>query len=114
MSGDAETSREIRELMNQAGDAMLTCAKVAIDSVGLEACVIVVKHHNDKTICVGLCDRARIAAKPPGDMLPTQIAMITSPPNRDEILVMLFAKHSAGVGRITLAQIRAQMAKGMN
>lgn len=106
-----ESGHEIRTLMDNAGPAILKCCEMAMEEGELSASILVVKITPAGLICVGLCDRARIAAAPPSDLTTEQIGILKAGPKLGEILVMLFGKYSRGVGRVTEAQVKAARAK---
>lgn len=106
-----EMYSEIRRLMDNAGPAIFKCCEMAMEEGDLSASILVVKVTPEGLICVGLCDRARIAETPTSDLIPSQLECLKATPKPGEILVMLFGKYSAGVGRVTEEQIKAERAK---
>ena len=108
MMTDIDSHEEIRVLMNGANEGILECMRLAQTSPGgLARYVVVVKLAPAGTIAiVMLCDRAGVLAQRPKEMVPTQVEMLAAEPKEGEILVLLFAKNSAGVGRVTEEQAK--------
>jgi hypothetical protein len=102
---DDDGGAEIRELMTQTSEAIVECMRMAIaEDLFAQSVVVVRLAPAESLAAVMLCDRDGTLRAPPREMLPRQIAMLAAEPVAGVMLVLLFGKTRAGVGRVTIEQ----------
>lgn len=112
MSPGRESRGELRHLMTQTSQQIVELMMIAMADGGSARWVIVVKECPGELAAVMLCERATALRDPPREMRTEQFEMLSAEPKEEEILVLLFAKTAAGVGRITKDQAARFIERG--